>query len=56
MSFFQIFYKIVRALRVNKAKPPSRNAFIVDVFGLESKKNPEMMKEPFLGRPAESQP
>ena len=28
----------MRVLRVNETKPPSRNAFIVDLFALESQK------------------
>ena len=37
-AFFKIFLKIVRVLRVNETKLPSRNVFIVHFFALESEK------------------
>ena len=37
-AFFKIFQKIVRVLRVNETKLPSRNVFIVHFFALESEK------------------
>ena len=39
------------ALRVNKSKLSSRNAFIVDHFPLGGKNNQNMMKEPSFGAP-----
>ena len=37
-AFFKIFQKIVRVLRVNETKLPSRNVFIVHFFALKSEK------------------
>ena len=37
-AFLKIFQKTVRVVRVNETKPPSRNAFLVDLFALESQK------------------
>ena len=43
--FFQNIQKIVRALRVNETKVPSRNAFIDNLFGLESEKELKRKKK-----------
>ena len=37
-AFFQKFWKILRALRVNETKVTSRNAFIDNLLALESEK------------------
>ena len=40
-AFFKKFTKILRALRVNETKVTLRNAFIDNLFALESKKESE---------------
>ena len=37
-TFLKILYKIERVLRVNETKPPCTNAFLVEIFLLESRK------------------
>ena len=38
---FSKIWKTMRALRVNETKLTSRNAFIVNIFALESEKEPK---------------
>ena len=47
--FFQKFQKTVHALRVNETKVTARNAFIGNLFALESKKKSKNDKRTFFG-------
>ena len=49
--FFQIFQKTVRVLRVSDTKHPCRNAFIVNLFALESRKESRNEERALSGTP-----
>ena len=47
-AFFQKFKKARQALRVNETKVTSRNAFIDNLFGLESRRKSKNDKKTFF--------
>ena len=49
-AFFQKFWETVHALRANETKVTSRNAFVGNIFALESEKNSKKWLKDVLSR------